>query len=291
MRLLCVLAAVLAAVSSSTAQSAAIEDPTLLVRETVYNELHDHQAHGYFRYWIQRRSSQGTRVEEQVETEDGPVTRLLLANGHPLDARGLELERERLRDLLASPSRQANLRDSYRQDERRVGRILALLPDAFVFEDKGIGNGCRHLRFSPNPNYTARTIEARFFHQLNGDLWIDARMKRLRRLEGHMDGNLDIGLGLLGRVNKGSWFRMVRTQVSPTDWKTEQLEIHMTGRLLLFKTLARETSETRGGFEAVAPRMNLEQGLRTLDESVAAREASNGGVWPAALLRETGNKN
>src|SRR5579863_922612 len=51
-----------------------------LVREVVYNELHDHNNHGYWRYWIQQRIQNATRLEEEVETNDGPVTRLVATN-------------------------------------------------------------------------------------------------------------------------------------------------------------------------------------------------------------------
>ncbi len=47
-----------------------------LVREVVYNELQDHDTHGYWRYWIQQRVQNGTQLENQVETADGPITRI-----------------------------------------------------------------------------------------------------------------------------------------------------------------------------------------------------------------------
>jgi hypothetical protein len=290
MRVFSILAAVLAAASSSLAQSTPPEDPATLVRETVYNELHDHQGHGFFRYWVERRSAGESRIEEQVETQDGPIARVIVSNGHPLDDRARQGEDARLRDLLSSPSRQASLREAYEKDEQRVGRILALLPEAFVYTDSGIENGNRHLRYTPNPNYTAHSIEARFFHTLSGDLWIDARMKRLRRLEGHMNDNLDIGFGLLGRVNRGGWFLMVREPVGPADWKTSQLQMHISGKLLMFKTLARETNETRGGFEPVPAGLSLAQGMRVLDDSLAAHEADARNVLQPASLSRDGRK-
>ncbi len=40
----------------------------------------------------------------------------------------------------------------YDEDEERIGRILALLPEAFVYEYDGEENGCYRLRFRPNPD-------------------------------------------------------------------------------------------------------------------------------------------
>ena len=63
--------------------------------------------------------------------------------------------------------------------------------------------------------------------------------------------------------------------------------MHMSGRAMLLKTVARETSEVRGGFEPVQPRMSLAEGLRVLEEKDAARTFSSigGRMAPAALVR------
>jgi hypothetical protein len=237
----------------------------VLVREVVYNELHDHDRHGYWRYWIEHHAQKGSSREEQVETADGPVKRLVLANDRPLGAAESIEEQQRLQRLLNSTSDQA--RQEYADDEMRIGRILALLPDAFLYQDTGEDNGCRRLHFRPNPDYPAHSIEARIFHAMSGDIWLDSRFKRLARLDGRLQQNVDFGFGILGRLYQGGWFRLQRTQVSLTDWKTERLEIHMAGRAMLFKTIARETSEVRGGFQPVARGMRLVQGLQLLQSA------------------------
>ena len=264
------------------------EDAAKLVREAVYNELHDHAQHGYWRYWVEQHGDDGTRVEEQIETVDGPIGRLFLRNGQRLDSGGEQLEQARLDDLRKSPKEQATRRQAYQEDEDRIARVLALLPDAFLYTDVGTENGSRHLRYAPNPRYSAHSIESRIFRRLSGDLWIDTRMKRMRRLEGRLEDNVDFGMGMLGRVNKGSWFRMVRTQVGPGEWKTERLEVHMSGRALMLKTIAHETSEVRGGFQAVPPAMSFDQGLQMLQQSVAARAPAPipPQTSPVALVRQ-----
>jgi hypothetical protein len=264
-----------------------------LVREVVYNELKDHERHGYWRYWVERRSPAGSRVEEQVETADGPIARLALSNGRPLTPKAQQQENDRLQHLLDSPDEQARHLKQYDEDEEGIGRILALLPDAFAYEYGGEENGCYRLRFQPNPGYAAHSIEARIFRAMSGTLWVNARAKRLARLEGRVDDNVDFGFGIFGRLYKGGWFRLVRSQVSATDWKTESLEVHMNIRALLVKTFARETSEVRGGFVPVPAGMHLAQGLALLNQSqvqaeVQPRSPSHAGVGstlvaPAAL--------
>jgi hypothetical protein len=267
-------------------------DPAYLVREVVYNELHDHDTHGYWRYWIQKHSEKGTQLQEQVETKDGPVARVQLANGSPLAASAQEEEDRRLQRLLTSPSEQAQHRKDYADDEKRIGRILALLPDAFVYEPAELEArsermpecACYHMRFHPNPNYPAHSIEARIFHAMAGDLWISVDQKRLVRLDGKLEENVDFGYGILGRLYKDGWFRLERTHVTAAgasnsgDWKTQRLEIHMNGRAMLFKTIARETSEVRGGFEPVASGLSLAQAAVL----VSGRPRSLPGILPEA---------
>jgi hypothetical protein len=252
--------------SASAQQSQPLMPPGLLVREVVYNELHDHERHGYWRYWVERRVQKETRLEDQVETTDGPITLLEQSNGRPLDAVRRLAEQDRLNHLLNSPQEQARFRQEHAEDEKRIGRIVTLLPDAFLYEYDGEENGCYRLRFRPNPEYPAHSVEARIFHSMNGELWVSARRKRLARLDGHLEENVDFGYGILGRLYKGGWFRLQRAQVSATDWKTERLEVHMSGRAMLFKTIARENSEIRGGFAPVPAGMSLAQGFSLLNQ-------------------------
>jgi hypothetical protein len=254
-----------------------------LVREVIYNEQHDHRQHGAWRYWVAQRSAAGSRVEEQVETADGPVSRMMLSDGQPLTAEAQDQEQERLERLVSSPGEQARHLRQYDEDEERVGRVLALLPDAFLYQYDGEENGCYRLRFRPNPSYPAASIEARIFHAMSGTVWLDVRAKRLAKIEGRVGENVDFGFGILGRLYKGGWFRLVRVQVSPTDWKTASLEVHMNVRALLVKTFARETSEERGGFEPVPSGMSLAQGLALLDQGMEARRDGSGATMAAAL--------
>jgi hypothetical protein len=253
--------------------------PTLpagqLVREVVFNELNDHARHGYWRYWVEHRTATGTRVEDQVETSQGPLTRLAENNGRPLDPQARQQEQARLTHLLNSPQEQAKHLQQYTEDEQRIGRILALLPDAFLYDYDGFENGCYRMRFRPNPAFPPHSIEARVFHAMVGEVWINADYKRLTRLEGRVGENVDFGFGILGRLYKGGWFKLVRTQVSSSDWKTAELEVHMSIRALLVKTFARETSEERGGFTQVPAGLSLSQAMHLQEQSTISMPVSS----------------
>ncbi len=282
-----------ARVSIAAGAGSAPEDSARLVREVVYNELHDHDSHGYWRYWIEHRAGKETRVDEEVETKDGPVTRTELSNGKPLTAEARANEERRLQGLLSSASEQEQHRKAYAEDERRIGRILALLPDAFVYEpaqaEMSGDMKCWHLRFHPNPDYPAHSIESRIFHAMAGDLWVSVESKRLVRLDGRLQENVDFGYGILGRLYKDGWFRLERTHVGGSnaggagmgDWKTQRLEVHMIGRAMLFKTISRETSEIRGGFTPVAAGLSLREAAGLIRDPIHGPV-----VLPAALVSE-----
>lgn len=267
-------------VPAQAAQSS--EPPATLVREVVYNELHDHERHGYWRYRIDRHTGNGTATEEQVETAEGPVAWTTEQNGKPLSGTARGEEQARLDRLMTSSQEQAHLKRDYNKDEERIGRIVRMLPDAFLYEYDGKENGCVRLRFHPNPDYPSRSIEARVFHSMSGVLLVDARYKRLAGLEGHVNQNVDFGFGILGRIYKGGWFRLQRERVSSTEWKTDQLEVHLNIRALLVTSFARETSETRGGFEPVPPALSLAQGVVLL-EARRNETASNPRAFPISL--------
>ncbi len=264
---MCTIAGLVLAAISGWGQTQAPEPPGQLIRETVYNELHDHDTHGYWRYWIEQHLPNATRLAEEVETADGPISRVVATNGHPVGPAAQDDERARLERLVNSPQERASHRKEYAEDEKHVALVMQLLPEAYVFEYAGEENGCHHLRYRPSATYVPRTMEARVVHSMTGDVWIDARLKRLSRLEGHLEDRVDFGFGLLGRLDKGGWFRMQRVQVSSTEWKTQQLEVHMSGRALLLKTVGRQTSEVRGGYVAVPAQVDLAQGVRILDQT------------------------
>ena len=81
-----------------------------LVREVVYNELNDHIRHGYWRFWVESHTPKESLLEEFIETAEGPISRIELSNGHPLNAQGRQLEQASLHRLLNSPAEQARRR-------------------------------------------------------------------------------------------------------------------------------------------------------------------------------------
>jgi hypothetical protein len=237
-----------------------------LIKDVVYNELQDRGRQSFWEYRIEKRIAQQSLTEEQVETQYGSIYRVIAKNGVPLDQAQRQQEDSRLDDLLRNLSERDNLKNNYDKDEQRLERLMALLPDAFVCEYDGEDGGNIRLTFRPNPSFKATTFEARIFRGLAGQMWIDPQHKRLVALKGELIDRVEFGYGLLGHINKGGVFAIHRQRVSPTHWKTDLIDIHVLGRVLLFKTVNKEQREVRSSFRAVPESMTLEQARALLNE-------------------------
>ena len=90
MRVICTMAGILAVAAGPAWVRAQQPEPAgQLIRETVYNELRDHDNHGYWQYWIEQRVQNETRLQEQVETakKNCPVSQALAATDIKLTAK------------------------------------------------------------------------------------------------------------------------------------------------------------------------------------------------------------
>jgi hypothetical protein len=58
------------------------------------------------------------------------------------------------------------MEQEYRADEQRLQRLIAAMPDAFLYAYDGMTDGNLRLSFRPNPAYNPATYEARVYHAL-----------------------------------------------------------------------------------------------------------------------------
>ncbi len=175
----------------------------------------------------------------------------------PLNSVQREQETVRLEQLIRDPSQQLAVKKQYDADERRLEDFVRLLPSAFIYEYDGWDGSYVRLNFRPDPAFVPPTQESKALQSMAGTMLVDPRQKRLAHLEGHLVENVDFGFGILGRIAKGGTFQIARTQVSSSHWKTDLVDIHIDGRMLLFKTISKNQHETHLIFESVPPDLDL----------------------------------
>jgi hypothetical protein len=255
-----------AAASALQANSEPAHD---LVRDVIYNELHDRERDSHWEYRSESVSSAENLIREQVETDRGPLFRLLAQDGTPLDGAQREREDEQLEQYIRSPGEIASVERAHAEDEARLAGIMELLPEAFLFEYEGAPAGdVMQIAFRPDPAFRPSGYEARIVHGLAGTLTVDARLKRMIDMHGVLSERVEFGYGLLGHVEKGGTFEIHRQQVSADHWKTDLVEVHVLGKILMLKTVSKDQREARSDFRPVPRGTTLAEAREMLNQAV-----------------------
>jgi hypothetical protein len=166
--------------------------------------------------------------------------------------------------FLRDPGEQLKLKQGYDEDEQKLEKLMALMPDAFLYDYDGVEGNLVRLKFRPNSNYNPRTYEARVAHSLAGTVLIDPQQKRLAKLSGRLINRVEFGFGLFGHIDDGGTIEIGRAEVGPSQWKTALINIQISGRLVFFKTISKQEFETRSDFRAVAGDLSLLEASRLL---------------------------
>jgi hypothetical protein len=275
--------------SLTAAQQHSAEAARDLVREVIYNELHDRERDSHWEYRSECVSAAENLVREQVETDNGPVFRVLAEDGAPLDEARQQREDKRLDRYVHDPGEVARVRHAHEEDEARLAGVMEMLPKAFVFEYQGGLNQNApadelvRIAFRPDPQFSPSSYEARIVHALAGTLTVDTRLKRMIDMRGVLAERVDFGYGLLGHVDKGGSFEIHRVRVSAAHWKTDLVEVHIQGKVLMLKTVSKDQREARSDFRPVPNGTTLAEAKQMLNQ--AADQSVQARLVPAAMRK------
>jgi hypothetical protein len=205
---------------------------------------------------IEKREGKQTHTEVKVDTKDGPLFRLLAIDGTALNSEQRRQDDARIARLMKDPRPLLKLKQAETEGELKLQKLLSLMPQAFVFDYDGIEENLLRVKFRPNPDYSPPTYEARVIHSLAGTILIDSKQTRLAKISGQLINQVSFGFGLLGRVDSGT-LELERIEVGPQQWKTALINIHFTGRAVLFKTINKDQYERRFDFHTVSSDLSL----------------------------------
>ena len=150
---------------------------------------------------------------------------------------------------------------------------MRLMPEAFLYDYDGVEGNLVRVKFRPNPNYNPPTYEARVVHSLAGTILIDSQQQRLAKLSGQLINPVEFGYGLLGHIDNGGTVEIGRVEVGPLQWKTALIDIQLSGRLVLFKTISKQEYEIRSDFRAVPDDLSLSQANELTVSQIVPRSA------------------
>lgn len=236
------------------------QTPLQLVSVMAQNEKQARQHRTYFRYnSVERSSRTGGHLwqENVVETPDGLLRRLIAEDGKPLSADRAAEEDRRIAALIADPSALRNANADRRADEARLAKVLDVLPQAFLFTADGMQGNCVRIAYRPNPSFSPSTYDERIVHGLAGTILIRMPEERLCGIEGHLIDRVSFGFGLLGHIDQGSRFSITRLPITPTDWKSRKIDVHVDGKVLIFKSISRDQDATHSSAEPLPLNLSL----------------------------------
>lgn len=226
----------------------------------------------YLRYRMRVHDSKGDQLRDVIESSDGPVARLIQRDGRALTTEEDAAERERLQDMLDSPSAYARHIKGDASGKKTAADIIHQLPDAMLFayvpgqpqrEGKRPDSPAEIvLDFEPNPAWKSPTMAAEALAGLKGRAWIDPRTGFLTRMEGHIFQPVSLGL-IVAKIYPGGEMTFEQAEVTPGRWIFTHFVEHLTIRALMVKTM-KENADMQGAQHTQIPSMTYQEAIRLL---------------------------
>jgi hypothetical protein len=243
-----------------------------LARRVISNELKFQGDHTNWMYRLEKEQYGKKQVEEIIETKEGSLSRLLSINDRPLTAQQQEEEDKRVQELMTSRSAKRKLQRALDAETLQGRRLFEMLPDAFVFIYSGGDGNLAKLSFRPNPNFHPPSLEARVFHDMEGEMWVECKQGRLATFSGQLKQDVNFGFGLLGHLDKGGHFEVRQSEVVPGHWDMTTMSLEMTGKALLFKSIGVQKRENRRDFHQVSDDLTLTEAADILNRHIVVAD-------------------
>jgi hypothetical protein len=236
-----------------------------IARTAVETELAaDKTDHTRWRYRTDVRRPEGHFVYYEIETDKGSVKKKIEENGKRLDTPALNSEMQRIDSFVHDPSQQEKKHKDSEADDKRAETMTRMLPDAFLWTIKSDTPQATTLSFTPDPNFSAPSMEARVFAAMAGDIVVTKPAHRMQSLKGHLLYDVKFGFGLFGKMEQGGSFSVERREVSPGTWLITESHVHINGHVLVFHAISEQEDEVKTDFHQMPSGMTLEQAANLL---------------------------
>ncbi|HTW32121.1 MAG TPA: hypothetical protein VMD76_10600 [Candidatus Sulfotelmatobacter sp.] len=302
--LACALAALLTAATMLSGASLSAQQSTApqisaqeLVRETIKNEVSDSSGQGIKHMFRSRKTTpKGSQTRIYVETTDSMAGLTIAENDKPLTPQEEQAEIGHLDWLAQNPDQLRKKHARENQDAQRSTNILKALPDAFFYQYAGtepgtadtgkVGHQLIRLKFTPNPKFSPPSREEEVLEGMDGYLLIDANEHRLARIDGTLFRDVSFGWGVLGRLDQGGHFEVQQADVGDGSWELTKMDLHITGKILLIKSLSMIEDEVFYDFQRVPDNLSFARGVELLKDErdklahISARASSQMAMQP-----------
>ncbi len=251
----------LLAVAAKPEDTSSLQNSSL-IQKMAANEAAARQQRPNFYYIAEERSDRTSGhlwKESVVETPDGALRRLVAIDNQPLTADEAAAEQRRIDTLVAHPEDFRKLNQTSKDDEGRATQLLQLLSTAFILQADGEANGCSRFNFQPKPDFQPSSYQERVAHEMTGTISVKQPENRLCTLDATIAHPVEFGFGMLGHIDQGGHFSLERKEIDPQNWKSDRISVHITGRILMLKSLAQSKDVIRSEIRAVPQNLTLAQ--------------------------------
>jgi hypothetical protein len=202
------------------------------------------------------------RIEHEIDTTGGPNARTLADRKTRLGPNGagttkilLEQDdrtvtpdeyRRELQNWVAvlqfmvnpNDSRMKSAAGKYGKKQQARTQLVDAMLTAFtrkwVGREKRNGRDCDVIELTPDPNFHPRSILEDALSHAFAKIWVDRDEDQLVRAEAHINKDIWVGGGVIGKLYKGGTFVMDQAEVSPGVWLPTHYQFDFSGREFLF---------------------------------------------------------
>ena len=245
-------------------------DARAFVKMIVTNELKaDANDHSLWIYKDDNKVPDGHTVKIVIQTAEGHLSKMIQKNGRPLTPDQQKADEQKTQLFVTDPSAREKQKHDDQEDSDKAAALTKLLPDAFLWSFAGKNGELTTLHFKPDPKFNPPTRESRVFAAMEGTMVVNTKQKRIQHLQGTLTQDVDFGYGLLGKLNKGGTFEVIRTQVGPGIWDITTTHIHIHGHALIFKSIGEEQDEITSHYHRTPKSLSLEAAAKMLKDGTA----------------------
>ncbi len=247
--------------------------PHSLITDVAKNEIRAIQhPDSYLRYRIRTEDRKGDRIRDTIESKDGAVARLIFKDGKPLSDEEEKAERDRLNDMLSSPSEFAKHIHNDQTGKKLAIDLIQLMPDAMTYtyapnqpQIAAAAPGRQIvLDYTPNPKWSPPSVTAETLTGLRGRMWVDAASHQLLRMEGEIFQGVNFGWGMLAHIYPGGKLSLEQTSVGGDRWIFTRFVEHIKVRALMVKTLNEDSTVEASAFQVVTHALTYQEAIQQL---------------------------
>jgi hypothetical protein len=223
------------------------------------------------RYRVRKIDARSDTTREEIETRQGDVARLIERNGLPITAQEDKAEKDRLNAILQAPAEfiKHHKRDTSTRGD--VMQLVRLMPQAMIYsyapaqpQPPAATTPQIVIDFHSDPAFKPPTMFAEILTGLEGRMWVDAKSRRLTRIEGHVLRPLNFGFGILAHVYPGGTIELEQTNAGGDRWVYSHLMEHLTVRAMMVKTMPENSQMTASDFRPLPAPVSFQEAVHLL---------------------------